>query len=59
MKSFSQRLSGVARKNAMLHYNLGVFYIENQEYKLAVDEFEEAIAIDPKDDYAHFNLGYT
>jgi tetratricopeptide (TPR) repeat protein len=43
---------------ADMHYNLGVFYTNNHEYKRAVQEFEKALKIRPSDAGASYNLGY-
>lgn len=40
------------------HYNLGVFYAKNGEYRRAVAEFEEALRIKPHHAYALYNLGH-
>jgi tetratricopeptide (TPR) repeat protein len=46
------------KETALMHYNLGVFYTENKEYRRAIAEFEKALELNPNDAYAHFNLGY-
>ncbi len=46
------------RETALMHYNLGVFYIEEGQHKRAVAELEKAIELNPDDAYAYFNLGY-
>jgi len=43
---------------ADMHYNLGVFYTNNHEYKRAVQEFGKALKIRPNDAGANYNLGY-
>ena len=60
-----KRLAELARENkvlikqtALMHYNLGVFYVQNKEYSSAIAELEKAIELNPDDAYAHFNLGY-
>jgi len=60
-----RKFAEIARENktliketALMHYNLGVFYLENQEYRRAVSEFEKTLELNPDDGYAHFNLGY-
>jgi chromosome segregation ATPase len=65
LKDLPKKFTEVARQNKALlkdtskmHYNLGVFYTNNNEYKRAITEFEKAIEINPEDTYAHFNLGY-
>jgi tetratricopeptide (TPR) repeat protein len=60
-----RRFAELARENkvlikqtALMHYNLGVFYVENKEFHRAIAELEKAIELNPDDAYAHFNLGY-
>jgi len=60
-----QKFSDVVKKNEDLqketsgmHYNLGVFFIQNKEYDRAIIEFEKAIEISPEDPYSYYNLGY-
>jgi len=45
-------------ETAEMHYNLGVFYTKNKEYRRAIAEFEKVVEINPQDAYSHFNLGY-
>ncbi len=59
------KFGDIARENARLartaadrHYNLGVFYSKNAEYRRAVAEFEEALRIKPDHAYALYNLGH-
>lgn len=60
-----RKFSEIARQNkklvketAQMHYNLGVFYTNNREYKRAIAEFEKSVEINPEDSSSHFNLGY-
>jgi len=46
------------RRTANMHYNLGVFYLNQKEYSRSVAEFEKAVELAPDDAYSHFNLGY-
>ncbi len=46
------------RRTSNMHYNLGVFYLQQKEYNRAAAEFEKAVELTPDDAYAHFNLGY-
>lgn len=46
------------KRTANMHYNLGVFYLNQKEYSRAVAEFEKAVELTPDDAYSHFNLGY-
>jgi tetratricopeptide (TPR) repeat protein len=45
------------RENATLHYNLGVFHTERQEYTQAIDEFKKALQCNADDASTHYNLG--
>jgi len=65
LEQIPKKFAEVARENRMLiketalmHYNLGVFYLENEEHRRAVAEFEKTLELHPDDAYAHFNLGY-
>jgi chromosome segregation ATPase len=60
-----EQYTEIARQNkrliqetAQMHYNLGVFYTKNKEYRRAIIELEKAVEIDPDDANTHFNLGY-
>ena len=46
------------KRTANMHYNLGVFYLNQKEYSRSVAEFEKAVELAPDDAYSHFNLGY-
>lgn len=39
------------------HYNLGVLYVQNKDFDLAVKEFKDALAYNPNNALAHYNLG--
>ncbi|MBN3040345.1 MAG: tetratricopeptide repeat protein [Candidatus Omnitrophica bacterium] len=65
LENIPKRFAEIARENkvliketALMHYNLGVFYIEKGQYKRAIAELEKAIELNPEDSYAYFNLGY-
>ena len=65
IEKIPEKFTEIARQNQTLvkdtsemHYNLGVFYTKNREYKRAIKEFEQTIDIMPDDGHAHFNLGY-
>jgi len=45
------------KENAVLHYNLGVFYLQRQEYNTAITEFEKVLELNPNDAATHYNLG--
>ncbi len=44
-------------QNATLHYNLGVFHTQRQEYTQAIAEFEQALKFNTEDPSTHYNLG--
>ncbi|MDD5745977.1 MAG: tetratricopeptide repeat protein, partial [Candidatus Omnitrophica bacterium] len=50
-------VNALRRENNMLHYNLGVFYTQRQEYTLAIDEFNKALKLNANDASTHYNLG--
>jgi len=39
-------------------YSLALFYQENGEYNKAIEKYTTLLKIDPKNKYAHYNLGY-
>jgi tetratricopeptide (TPR) repeat protein len=64
VESYAKKVSQVAllkdrllKENAVLHYNLGVFYLQRQEYNEAVVEFEKVLELNPNDAATHYNLG--
>lgn len=64
-RTFPRRFAELVQQNerliketADMHYNLGVFYVKNKEYKRAVHEFEKVLDLKPKDAQAIYNLGY-
>jgi tetratricopeptide (TPR) repeat protein len=48
--------SQLNRQEALLHYNLAVGYTREKNYEMAIDEYEKAISLDPKDADSHYNL---
>lgn len=46
------------REASQMHYNLGVFYLQNKSYDMAVKEFKRALDLNPNDPKIHYNLGY-
>lgn len=65
LQEVPKKFAEIARENkvliketALMHYNLGVFYIEEGQYRRAIAELEKAIELNPDDAYAYFNLGY-
>ncbi len=64
-RSFPSKFTEMAAQNQQLidqtadmHYNLGVFYVNNKEYKRALQEFEKTLELRPNDADTHYNLGY-
>lgn len=65
LEGLPKRFAELARENkilikrtALMHYNLGVFYTQNQEFTRAVAEFEKAVELNQDDSASYFNLGY-
>ncbi|MFH1640650.1 MAG: tetratricopeptide repeat protein, partial [Candidatus Omnitrophota bacterium] len=64
LESYPRKLYQIAlmkdrllKENAVLHYNLGVFYLQRQEYNEAIVEFEKVLELNPNDAATHYNLG--
>lgn len=55
---FPQR-SNLDFMEASDHYFAGLSYMDTQEFKLAIEEFEQAIQLRPNDLYARIGLGYA
>ncbi|MFC1576762.1 tetratricopeptide repeat protein [Candidatus Omnitrophota bacterium] len=62
---FPKKFADLARQNkdlvketADMHYNLGVFYVRNKEYKRAAREFEKVLDFKPTDADTYYNLGF-
>jgi len=45
------------KETADMHYNLGVFYVEQKNFERAAVEFEKAVEWRPEDAPSHYNLG--
>lgn len=65
LKDLPKRFTEISRQNekllketAEMHYNLGVFYTKNKEYKRAIKEYQQALELEPNDAATHFNIGY-
>ena len=65
VEKWPKKFTEVARQNKKLikegaerHYNLGVFYTKNKEYKRAAVEFEKSLETNPDSAETYFNLGY-
>ena len=52
-----REISQLRSQNASLHYNLGVFHTQRQEYTQAIMEFEQALKFNYEDAGTHYNLG--
>ena len=62
---FPRKIADLARQNkrlieqtADMHYNSGVFFVKNKEYKQAIQEFEKVLELRPTDPQSNYNLGY-
>lgn len=44
------------RQIALLYYNLGVSYVKENNYEMAVDAYERTLLLNPNDADAHYNL---
>lgn len=58
-KSFpeaNRRIVELTQDAAVAHYNLGVMYMRSGQYENAQAEFQYALAINPADALAHYNL---
>lgn len=51
--------SGQSRKQAELHYKLGLSHIESEKYQPAFIEFHKALEYDPEDKLVHNGLGFV
>ena len=65
LEAIPKKFAEIARENklllketALMHYNMGVFYLEEGTYRRAIAELEKAVELNPNDAYAYFNLGY-
>ncbi len=45
-------------KSVETYYALAMFYQENEEYNKAIETYTMLLKIDPKNKFAHYNLGY-
>jgi len=44
------------KQEALLHYNLGVSYMKEKYYDMAIDEYQKALELNPDDPDIHYNL---
>ena len=42
---------------SLLYYNLGLTQVMNSNFPAAIEAFEEAVKLDPKNGYGYYNLG--
>ena len=45
------------RENADMHYNLGTIFLNNKQFKEAINEYERVLELRPSDPDTHYNLG--
>lgn len=45
------------KRQGRAHCNLGTVHLKRGEHNLGMDEFEKAVALNPSDGIAHFNIG--
>jgi tetratricopeptide (TPR) repeat protein len=64
-RMFPEKFAELARQNqklivetADIHYNMGVFYVQSDEYYRAIKEFEKALDLNPDNANANYNLGF-
>lgn len=57
-KDIAEENKRLIKETAEMHYNMGVFFAENQKYDRAVKEFMRSVEINPNNAKAHYNLGY-
>jgi len=48
---------GYKKRQGRVHCNLGTVHLKSGNYNLGMEEFEKAIALNPSDGIAHFNIG--
>ena len=58
VKTISNENHKLIKENASMHYNLGVFYVQNRRFDRAIEEFKKCIDLDPSNSKAHYNLGF-
>lgn len=52
----NKKIQDLAKETAVAHYNLGVLFMRQGQYKEAAGEFEYTVSLNPIDAFAHFNL---
>ena len=58
VKDLAHENRTLIEETGKMHYNLGVFYVKQKQFKRAIPEFERAVALNPQDSKSLFNLGY-
>ena len=58
VKDLAHENRTLIEETGKMHYNLGVFYVKQKQFKRAIPEFERAVALNPEDSKSLFNLGY-
>ena len=56
LEAANVKLQKLVRENAIAHYNLGVMFMRQNDFKMAAEEFENALSLNPNDAMAHYNL---
>jgi tetratricopeptide (TPR) repeat protein len=51
-----EKIQRLEKETAVAHYNIGVLYMQQRQFRKAADEFEHALAINPADPLCHYNL---
>ncbi|MBU4304519.1 MAG: tetratricopeptide repeat protein [Candidatus Omnitrophica bacterium] len=57
LSELERQLNDTRMENAALHYNLGVFHTQRQEYTQAIEEFNNALQFNKNDASSHYNMG--
>ena len=56
LRNAGMSVQSLSREAAVAHYNLGVLFMKQSQYKEAAQEFSRTLALNPNDALAHFNL---
>lgn len=58
-KDMAEQNKRLLKETGEMHYNLGVFFAQNQLFDRAAKEFERTLEFNANDARAHYNLGYV